>query len=435
MSLSYFLTSSSLSVAAIAPAPYVLAIMTIATHRLARLALLSLGLALTAPAGAQAPASNAVTIGISDTIWSPTLREKRDFLVYTPPSYHSATFLPHRYPVLYLLDGDAHFHSVSGLIQILGTGVNATFVIPEMIVVAIPNTDRLRDLSPTHVDKDPAGNPAPGMKTSGGMPNFLRFIKTELIPRIDSQYRTEPYRVLVGHSLGGIAVIDALYTIPETFNAYVAIDPSLWWDNQVLLKQAKAFVSKPGLNHKTLYVGQANTVDPDDASANVHFNSIVQFNTILDSYNKSGLRYGYKYYSDDNHGSVPLIAEYDALRFIFAGYGVDLLKDHTSPAWVKEHFAQVSARLAYPMVPPEQTVNLLGNVELGRDTTKAIALLQMNADNYPRSFHAWDALGAAWQTRGDSKKAIAAFQKSLELNPKNQHATDMIAKEQSKTPF
>jgi predicted Zn-dependent protease len=131
---------------------------------------------------------------------------------------------------------------------------------------------------------------------------------------------------------------------------------------------------------------------------------------------------------------VPLIAEYDALRFIFSGFTVDLVRGHTSPAWVKEHFAQLSVRLGYTIVPPEQAVNLLGNVELSRDTTKAIALLQMNADNYPKSSHAWDMLGTAWQARGDSKKSIAAYEKSLALDPKNKHATDMIAKERAKAP-
>ncbi len=182
-----------------------------------RLCVLLLALVLPARvAHAQVPASGIVTIGTVDSVMSGVLKERRKVLIYTPPSYRDTTFAPRRYPVLYLLDGDAHFHSVTGLIQILATGVNGTFVIPEMIVVAIPNTDRLRDLSPTHVDNGFDGKPSPAMKTSGGMPNFLSFIRGELIPHVDSAYRTAPYRVLVGHSLGGIAVVNALYTMPTT---------------------------------------------------------------------------------------------------------------------------------------------------------------------------------------------------------------------------
>jgi predicted alpha/beta superfamily hydrolase len=163
-----------------------------------------------------------------------------------------------------------------------------------MIVVAIPNTNRTRDMTPTRTDRDLSGNPA-GLASSGGMANFLTFIKTELIPRIEHDYRAAPYRVFVGHSLGGITTIDALYTMPDAFNAYVAIDPSLWWDNRVLLKQARDRFSKPGLAGRALFVGQANTIQPGDTTLNVHYNSIIQFNSILETFNQSGLRYAYKY--------------------------------------------------------------------------------------------------------------------------------------------
>jgi predicted alpha/beta superfamily hydrolase len=114
-----------------------------------RLSILLFVLLATPGAGhAQGRYESAVRIGQVDSVFSATLDETRPYLVYTPPSYDAESAATQRFPVLYLLDGDAHFHSVSGLIQILGTGVNGTYVIPEMIVVAIPNTDRTRDLTP-----------------------------------------------------------------------------------------------------------------------------------------------------------------------------------------------------------------------------------------------------------------------------------------------
>ncbi|MFI5311145.1 MAG: alpha/beta hydrolase, partial [Gemmatimonadales bacterium] len=255
-----------------------------------------------APCAAQAVAAGTISIGTIDSMWSATLKENRRFLVYTPRSYSARGRAPQKYPVLYLLDGDAHFHSVTGLLQILSEGVNGTYVVPEMIVVAIPNTDRSRDLTPTHADAGPDGVVNAAFKTTGGGPAFLQFLKGELIPRIDSAYRTASYRVLVGHSFGGITAINALYVMPKTFNAYVAIDPSLWWDNQVLLKKAKGFFARPGLAPASLFVGQANTINADDTTSNAHFSSIVQFNGIMESYNQSGIRYAYKYYPDDSHG-------------------------------------------------------------------------------------------------------------------------------------
>lgn len=387
------------------------------------LLLLSPALALSA----QAPAKT-ITIGTSDSIWSPTLKENRKYLVYTPPSYADTTYLPKRYPVLYLLDGDAHFHSVTGLVQILGTGVNATYVVPEMIVVAIPNTDRTRDLTPTHTDKDPDGKPQPGLKSSGGMANFLKFIQAELIPKIEGTYRTAPYRVFVGHSLGGITTIDALYTMPETFNAYVAIDPSLWWDNRVLLKQAKERFSKPGLAGRALYVGQANTISPGDTTLNVHFNSIIQFNGILETFNQSGLRYAYKYYPADSHGSVPMISEYDALRFIFDAYNVALLEAIERPAYLADHFAKASAALGYRIDPPEAMVDLIGHVALGRDTTAALQLLEMNAKLYPTSANAVASVGDAWLAKKDTTKAVEFYEKAVAMRPGLKRAKDAVQK-------
>lgn len=375
----------------------------------------------------QAP-SNAVTIGTVDSVWSATLRENRRFLVYTPPSYKDTTYLPRRYPVLYLLDGDAHFHSVTGLIQILGTGVNGTFVLPEMIVVAIPNTNRSRDMTPTKVDRDIQGRPSPALASTGGMANFLTFIRNELIPRVEQTYRTMPYRVFVGHSLGGITTINALYTAPETFNAYVAIDPSLWWDSRVLLKQARDRFSKPGLAGRTLFVGQANTIQPGDTTFNPHFNAIVQFNSILETYNASGLRYAYRYYPRDSHGSVPLISEYDALRFIFETYDVALLRVLERPEYLAEHFARVSTALGVKFDPPESMVDQVGRIALGRDSTAALELFEMNAALYPTSANAHVALGNFWLARKDSTKALGHFERAVVLRPGLQRAQDMVGR-------
>ncbi len=359
-----------------------------------------LALALALPivplsARAQGGAAGSVTIGKIDSIFSPTLKEQRPYLVYTPPSYSDTTYTKRGYPVLYLLDGDAHFHSVTGLLQILGTGVNATFVVPEMIVVAIPNTNRMRDLTPTQAARDFEGKADTALRMTGGGPKFLNFMKSELIPHIDATYRTAPYRVFVGHSLGGLMAFQALYTMPEVFNAYVAIDPSLWWDDRRLLKQAPAFFGKATAPGRTLFVTQANTLVATDTIDNPHYNSIVRLNAIVEAGNASGVRYAFRYYPNDSHGSVPLISEYDALRFIFDGFQPDLFRALESPAYVQEHFAKISRQLGYQFLPPEGMVDLLAIIEMGRNKAKAVELLKLNTELYPNSTRAKAALQKA----------------------------------------
>jgi predicted alpha/beta superfamily hydrolase len=379
-------------------------------------------------ARSQAPSTNQITIGTVDSLWSGALKERRKVWVWTPVSYNDSSYTQQRYPVLYLLDGDGHFHSVTGLLQVLGSGINGTYAVPEMIVVAILNTDRTRDLTPTHAEKGFDGKPNPELKTSGGAGNFLSFIKAELIPHIDSVYRTTPYRVFVGHSFGGITALQALYTIPETFNAYVAIDPSLWWDNRRMLLETKDYFKRAKLNNRALYVAQANTIAPDDTAPNVHYASITQFNSIAEAYKPAGLRYGYRFYPGDDHGSVPLIAEYDALRFIFADYKLNLMRALEDPTYITEHFSTLSSQFGYAVKPPEGMLDMLGQFELGRDTTKAITLLQMNAELYPKSARVYDGLGSAWMAKGDVRKASEFFARALAINPKDSLATEMLKK-------
>src|SRR6185436_8873933 len=169
------------------------------------------------------------------TFYSKILNEKRRIFIQTPAGAKRYE----AYPVLYLLDGEAQTNLVTGQVQYLSESYK---VIPSLIVVAIENTDRTRDLTPTHSIIGPDGKPDTSARafgrTSGGGENFLRFMKEELMPYIESNYPTAPYKILSGHSLGGLMAISCLVNHPDYFNAFIAISPSLQWDNGVMLSQA-----------------------------------------------------------------------------------------------------------------------------------------------------------------------------------------------------
>jgi predicted alpha/beta superfamily hydrolase len=278
-----------------------------------------------AGANAQMVKNNQVIIGQTDSIKSKILNEKRRIWVYLPSGYDDNLFAKKRYPVVYLLDGDAHFASVTGMIQQLSQ-VNGNTICPEMIVVAIPNTDRTRDLTPTNATVDADGKKTDEFRSSGGGEKFTSFIEKELIPHIDSVYPTQPYRILIGHSFGGLTVMNIVINHTDMFNSYVAIDPSMWWDGKKLLNQARQVFAQKKFTGKTLFLGIANTmssgmdtlhVRKDTAALSAHIRSILELKDILQSNPGNGLAFAYKYYNDDSHGSVPLITEYDALRFLF----------------------------------------------------------------------------------------------------------------------
>jgi uncharacterized protein len=373
--------------------------------------------------------NNQVTIGTIDSVYSQTLKETRRVWVYVPNSGPVAIYQKQKYPVVYLLDGDGHFGSVVGMIQQLSE-VNGNSVCPPMIVVGITNTDRTRDLTPTHVSSGPELD-SNFVRTSGGGENFTSFLEKELIPYIDSTYPTAPYRMMIGHSLGGLMVLNTLVHHPHLFNAYLAIDPSLWWDNQKLLKQATTALARQKFTGKSLFLAIANTmqagmdttrVQKDTSNNSLHIRSMLQLAGVLKKNPGNGLHWSYKYYPDDDHGSVPLIAEYDALRFLFDFYKLppfDIMmnKDIQADSVLATHFRRVSGELGYTVLPPEPLVNGMGYGFMQNNMMeKAYGFFQLNIRNYPQSFNVYDSMGDWYQAKGDKEKAIEYFTRALSLN-------------------
>lgn len=263
-----------------------------------------------------------IVLGKKEKIHSEILQEDREIWVHVPDGDDAQNGgSGQRYPVLYLLDGDAHFYSVVGLMHQLSS-VNGNDVCPKMIVVAIPNTNRTRDLTPTHVESE--GADSTFFKPSGGGEKFTGFLEQEVIPYIEKHYPATNDRVLIGHSLGGLMVIHTMMNHSDLFNKYIAIDPSLWWDDHRSLEAYERALQQKDLHGKSLFIGVANTISMDTVQAlkdtterTDHFRSIIRFANSLRQANGHGLDWNYRYYGQEGHGSVPLITEYDAFYFIF----------------------------------------------------------------------------------------------------------------------
>ena len=372
-----------------------------------------------------AQSDTVISIGKVDSVYSPTLKENRKIWVYLPNTSGGQ-----RYPVVYLLDGDGHFQSVVGMIQQLSQ-VNGNTVVPEMIVVGIPNTDRTRDLTPTHITSDLPMMDSNFSRTTGGGENFTRFIEKELMPHIDSLYPTQPYRLLIGHSFGGLTVMNIITNHTKLFNAYIAIDPSMWYDKEQFLKATEKKLSAQKFTGTRLYLGIANTMPEGmtlekmkkDTSADTrHIRSIFALDKFIRSNPQNGLQFASKYYGDDDHGSVPLISEYDGLRFIFSWYRLKLSNDDfLSPTSkiaekLKNHYATVSKEFGYKVSPPEMQVNGLGYFALSQNQyDKAAALFEMNIANYPESGNAYDSYADLLLARKDTAAAIVHFKKAYSM--------------------
>ncbi|HEU5165113.1 MAG TPA: alpha/beta hydrolase-fold protein, partial [Chitinophagaceae bacterium] len=377
-----------------------------------------------------AQTDNKIVIGKVDSVYSNALKEKRKIWVYVPNMNGDMQNSGQRFPVLYLLDGDAHFQSVSGMIQQLSQ-VNGNTIFPEMIVVGIPNTDRTRDLTPTHIASDPPMMDSNSTKITGGGENFATFLEKELMPHIDSLYPTQPFRLLIGHSFGGLTVMNIITNHTKLFNAYIAIDPSMWYDKERFLKATQKKLSSQNYNGTSLYVGIANTMvegmtlekmKKDTASDTRHIRSIFAMDQFIKANSQNGLRYASKYYGDDDHGSVPLISEYDGLRFIFSWYRFKFTRADFMDAGtevvqrMKQHYQTVSKEFGYKVSPPEMQVNGMGyNALSQKQYDKAEALFKMNIENYPQSGNVYDSYADLLIAKKDTANAIANFQKAFAM--------------------
>ena len=391
--------------------------------------------------------SNEISFGKIDSLYSEVLGESRKIWVHIPAGADDPTFSTKKYPVLYLLDGPGHFYSVAGMIKQLST-TNGNTIVPQMIIVAIPNTNRTRDLTPTHTDKSPFGDDVAWLKDSGGGEAFTDFIEKELIPYIDEKYSTSPYRTYVGHSFGGLTVINTLISRPELFNNYVAIDPSLWWDNQGTLNEAKKKIAEVDFKNKSLFVGVANTLPPgmdlvqakkDTTKETFHYRSILDFVESTEEHKENGLTLSWKYYPEDDHGSVPLISEYDALRSIFSWYRFDKMADFYDPQYnpepeemiaiIEEHYSTLTDKFGYEVLPDEVLVNSLGYGFMSDGKLKlSEAAFDLNIKNYPKSFNVYDSKGDYYLAAKDSIKALELFEKAIEISPNefSQEKADML---------
>lgn len=368
-----------------------------------------------------------ISIGSVQTIHSKILNEDRKIFVYSPQNFGDIYEKP-RYPVVYVMDGEAHFNSVVGIVEQLSE-VNGNKILPQMMVVGIANTNRMRDLTPSHISKSISLDTTTLASTGGGE-NFTSFLEKELIPYIDSNYTTAPYRTIVGHSLGGLMVMDELLNHSKLFNAYIAIDPSMWWDNQKLLNQAKKDFSEKNFENKTLFVAMANTMKPgmdtlsvkSDTTENTeHIRSILELINVLKINSQNKLKYNWKYYNDDSHGSVPLIAAYDGLRFIFRFITFSLPNENNLNAdsilfALREHYKNVSLQMGYNVTLPEATLNGYGYSFLQKkDWAGSYKFFKLNTDLYPKSANVYDSMGDYFDTSGDAKKAIENYTKALSI--------------------
>ncbi len=262
--------------------------------------LLATTLTITSTSKAQVTVKPLV-IGESLELVSKTMQETRRINVYLPDGYRQDQ--AKSYPVIYMLDGGIaeDFLHIAGLMQVsIANGTMRPF-----ILVGIENTVRRRDLTgPSESELDKKAIP-----NLGGAQSYRHFLTKELIPEIEQRYRTTQERALVGESLAGLFTIATLFHTPEMFQTYIAIDPSLWWDDERLTAQFAEKLKTHAQLAKNLYF--ASSGQPGMESVIKRFAEMLKLNK------SGGLNWTYEHFPNETHASIYHPAALIAFRKLF----------------------------------------------------------------------------------------------------------------------
>lgn len=191
----------------------------------------------------------AIEFGQSYKIQSDVMGQEREINVWLPKGYGKKD---KSYPVVYLIDGgvDQDFFHIAALHQL----AELNWAHGTAIVVGIRTQQRMYELTGKPVDdRFNSFEPKPG-----GAQKFRDYIEQDVIPFVEGRFDVEKRRVVIGESLAGLFVVDSLLNQPGLFDDYVAVSPSLWWDDQRLGKLAEQSLTRADYGEKRVYLTMAN---------------------------------------------------------------------------------------------------------------------------------------------------------------------------------
>jgi hypothetical protein len=256
-------------------------------------------------------AAKPFVLGLIEEIQSKELSEKRILNIYLPEGYNANDAV--KYPVIYLLDGSANedFIHITGLVQF--NSFEWINQVPKSIVVGIATVDRRRDFTfPTTIEKDQKKFP-----TAGYSAQFIAFIGKELQPFIESKYKTNDSKTIIGQSLGGLLETEILLTKPTLFNKYIIVSPGLWWNNGSLFNQ-DTFALQNNFKQKTdvyIAVGKEGAT-PTDVPRIMEVDANSLFEKIRTIKGKN-IKVHFEYLPKENHATILHQAVYNSFKVLY----------------------------------------------------------------------------------------------------------------------
>ncbi len=349
--------------------------------------------------------SDNIEIGQKYNFESKILNEKRQIAVFIPENYQSSD---EKYQVLYVLDGEWNFHFVSSLVDKL---VNSGDI-PKMIVVGVMNNNRSKDLTPPGINDN--------KNRFGGGESFLKFLTEELVPWVEGNFRTHPYKVLAGHSFGGLFTIYSIMQSPGAFQSYIALSPSLGRNDEQQVAIAKEFFKSENIFPKSLYVAVGN-------EGGLTYYSTKKFFDVLNTEVNSGFKYKFENLKEQNHVSITIQGFIDGLKFIFEGFNAERIEGLDDLFLIEKHYQSLSKRFGYRIKIPEEYYRKFVKEQIAeRELDYALFILEKYKKDYAHSPSLVTYYGDVYLLKGDFKSAKVYYLKLKALGIDNEHIKNIL---------
>lgn len=329
---------------------------------------------------------------------SKILNEQRTITVWLPKDYETSG---NSYPVFYLLDGEIQFFNISGIVESLSRFSH----IPGMILVAVTNTDRERDFLPYQIKNWP---PVPGAN------KFRRFLKDELIPLVDVSFRTTTYRILSGHSHGGLFCIHCFLKEPDIFTAYIAISPSLNRDDMRIPALWSKVLEKTSFKKKFFFLATSGDDYPESVEPTR------KLAAELKRIKPKGLEWRFDFMEEDDHMTVVHPVIFNALRWLHQGWRIsEMAMRHMTLAEIEHHYREYSKWYGSEVKMPEGALFNYGYILLDNNKIEqAIQAFKKTIELYPDSAASYLGLGETYEESNRLPEALKSYENAVRIASK-----------------
>jgi predicted alpha/beta superfamily hydrolase len=359
--------------------------------------------------GRQAISAEDVIVGQRIRIPSSSFGTERSFLVHLPDGYEDGD---DRYPVL-IVAGGGYFVPATGV----ATNLAGDGRIPEVILVAVPIEDWVGEFTYTE-----ARDTASVYASSGGADRLRRFLSDEVIPYLDATYRTQPLRILVGHSLGGLFAVETMTRYPDLFRVTIAISPSLFYNDGEWVDGLPAYLRDPRSSAQVLYLALAS-----ETSIPPYMEQAID---VLERHAPSSFTHAFQAFPEESHVSVAIPALFQGLKRAFSGWSFGDVEMWTLGAdGIRSHYDSLSTRFGIDIPLPLSDVIAHGFHAMERhqeaDAAVEMFLLALSLDDASVDAHV--GLAEAYHRKGMSEEAVDHCRRALAIDPANERARRVLA--------